>query len=429
MKRPSVFKHGRRALILIIAVAIASLAFASTASASPPTPPFKQCPAYGFDTSCAVLVVVNAHGGFESYTDPSQGPFDGKEDVLIGVQNNSSSSVTSVTLKGNDLFGFDGDGLCSGLKESESEEYFAPSPAGCPFGRTGYEGPNTSFSNYKEEDAEQDADEGTVNFLNGSVEPGESSYFSLESRPVVNCAETACETTALSTELSGGSQSGTAITVSDETAVRDSATLSGTNAAIATGTIGYKVYSDPECKDLVAEAGEVTVTGGGAAAPSHPETLSPGTYYWQASYSGDSHNGSSQSACGSEVETVESAVTCSKLDGNAHIGTGSGRESTDNNVNTGLTGKQVFSFNWDGGAHKVHLWHLKSASCVVQNGEKTFSGQGEAKEKNVKGYEISFAISIGREGRVYLTVVIEKNKEVLEEVVHVEWFKGKELIS
>ena len=111
MKRPSVSKHGRKGIILVIAIAMASLAFASTASASPPTPPFHQCPAYGFDTSCAVLLVINEHGGVESYVDPSQGPYDGDEDVLVGVQNNSGSTVTSVSLKGNDLFGFDGDGL------------------------------------------------------------------------------------------------------------------------------------------------------------------------------------------------------------------------------------------------------------------------------------------------------------------------------
>jgi hypothetical protein len=38
---------------------------------------------------------------------------------------------------------------------------------------------------------------------------------------------------------------------------------------------------------------------------SNPETLAPGTYYWQASYSGDASNQPSSSKCGSEVETVE----------------------------------------------------------------------------------------------------------------------------
>ena len=37
--------------------------------------------------------------------------------------------------------------------------------------------------------------------------------------------------------------------------------------------------------------------------------LAAGTYYWQASYSGDSTNAASTSTCGSEVETVTSATT------------------------------------------------------------------------------------------------------------------------
>jgi len=69
--------------------------------------------------------------------DPSQGPFDGADDTLIGVLNSSSDTITSIQLSSDtDLFGFDGDGLCTA----------SPQPAGCPFGPTGYEGPDTSFA-------------------------------------------------------------------------------------------------------------------------------------------------------------------------------------------------------------------------------------------------------------------------------------------
>ncbi|MGO8904674.1 MAG: hypothetical protein ACLQMH_03505, partial [Solirubrobacteraceae bacterium] len=110
--------------------------------------------------------------------------------------------------------------------------------------------------------------------------------------------------TQLSTSLSGGGQSGGIITVPEGTAVSDSATLSGANAPKATGKVGYKVYSDKECTKLVTEAGEVEVTAGVIPASS-AETLSSGTYYWQASYAGDPSNEASKSTCGSEVETVE----------------------------------------------------------------------------------------------------------------------------
>jgi len=43
----------------------------------------------------------------------------------------------------------------------------------------------------------------------------------------------------------------------------------------------------------------------GVIPASSAETLSPGTYYWQASYGGDPSNEASKSTCGSEVETVE----------------------------------------------------------------------------------------------------------------------------
>jgi hypothetical protein len=111
------------------------------------------------------------------------------------------------------------------------------------------------------------------------------------------------EPTKLTTSLSGDNMSGPVITVPLETAVTDEATLSGANISEAEGTVEYKVYSDPECKDLVTEAGTVVVTGG-VVPPSNSETFFPGTYYWQASYSGDPKNEASVSPCGAEIETV-----------------------------------------------------------------------------------------------------------------------------
>ena len=63
------------------------------------------------------------------------------------------------------------------------------------------------------------------------------------------------------------------------------------------------MYSDTKCTKLVTSAGTVSVTGVVVPA-SNPETLPPGTYYWQASYSGDPSNLASKSTCCSEVETV-----------------------------------------------------------------------------------------------------------------------------
>jgi hypothetical protein len=115
--------------------------------------------------------------------------------------------------------------------------------------------------------------------------------------------------TSLSTSLVGGGKEGTEITVNEGTGVKDTATLSGTNATKATGTVEYLVYSDKECKELASKAGEGAVSGGKAAGSSE-EKLEGGTvYYWKAVYGGDSLHEASTSPCTKEVLTVKAATT------------------------------------------------------------------------------------------------------------------------
>ena len=83
--------------------------------------------------------------------DPAAPPngYDGVEDTLIGVQNNSGRPISSINLASTtaSIFGFDQDGIC------DPSSWPAPTttntPPGCPgpqgFGPTGYEGPGTSF--------------------------------------------------------------------------------------------------------------------------------------------------------------------------------------------------------------------------------------------------------------------------------------------
>ena len=115
--------------------------------------------------------------------------------------------------------------------------------------------------------------------------------------------------TATSTSLSGRGESGASISVPEGTGVSDTATLSGTNASTATGTVTYSVYSDSGCTAAVSAGMAQSITTPGSLPASSAVTLStPGAYYWQASYSGDSANAASMSTCGSEVETVTSPV-------------------------------------------------------------------------------------------------------------------------
>ena len=120
--------------------------------------------------------------------------------------------------------------------------------------------------------------------------------------------------TSITTSLSGGGQSGGSITVPTGTAVTDSASLSGTNASSATGSVTYNVYSDPNCTTLVSGPDNESITTPGTMPASQPVTLTtPGTYYWQATYNGDSMNNGSTSACGSETETVTATGTDADL--------------------------------------------------------------------------------------------------------------------
>ena len=131
-----------------------------------PVPPFNQCPQVGLSPSCGSLLVVNPDRTVSVYTDPAVGPFDGIEDTLIGIRNDSSAPVTAITAYGPPgIFGFDFDGLCAAY----------PAPAQCPFGPTTYEGPGVSFVI----DPTSNAD-GEIDFAGNGLAAGDSTYFSLE---------------------------------------------------------------------------------------------------------------------------------------------------------------------------------------------------------------------------------------------------------
>jgi hypothetical protein len=110
--------------------------------------------------------------------------------------------------------------------------------------------------------------------------------------------------TTTNASISGGGQAGGSITVPEGTVVSAGASLAGADIASATGVVFYKVYSDAECRNEVANAGSVAVSGG-AVPGSSQEVFGPGTYYWQASYSGDATNRRSASQCGTAVEQVQ----------------------------------------------------------------------------------------------------------------------------
>ncbi len=117
----------------------------------------------------------------------------------------------------------------------------------------------------------------------------------------------------LTTSQAVGTATGPSLSITAGTVGEtDHAIISGTNAAGATGTVTYALYSASSCaaNTKVFNGGTSAVTAG-VAGPSAAvsSALAPGKYYWLAAYSGDTRNAPSVSACGSEVLTVVPAVS------------------------------------------------------------------------------------------------------------------------
>jgi len=180
--------------------------------------------------------------------------------------------------------------------------------------------------------------------------------------------------TSLSTSLKGGGKEGQEITVAEGSKVKDSATLSGTNASTATGTVDYAIYKDKECKELVAEAGKVTVTEGKIPDSEEKELEAGAVYYWQAKYLGDSMNEASTSTCSKEVLTVKAKVTLStKL-------SGGGKEGEEITVAEGSKVKDQATLSGTKsstatGTIKYKVYKDKECKELVTN-----AGEGEVKE-------------------------------------------------
>jgi autotransporter-associated beta strand protein len=120
------------------------------------------CPAFGADSDCGAIITITNSGSTISFT--GQGPYDGSDDTMVGVVNNSSQPIYALGLKSTtNIFGFDSDGITT---------YGAPGNAK---DATGYGGPNAYFTN-----SSGNGNSGVVNFVNALKAAGGTTYFSLE---------------------------------------------------------------------------------------------------------------------------------------------------------------------------------------------------------------------------------------------------------
>jgi hypothetical protein len=145
------------------------------------------CPNIHGVTTCNVVITAGPGGSFVT-TVPNPNPYDGSDDNLVGIINNSGSTISSLSFIGSNgggLFAFDGDGLQS----------FVHADGGAP-DTTGYGGKVSSTANFDTSGANDYFtnihttsvfdDSGTLVFGANGIPNGGSAYFSLESAPSIN---------------------------------------------------------------------------------------------------------------------------------------------------------------------------------------------------------------------------------------------------
>jgi hypothetical protein len=179
---------------LLPALMITGALFCVQQAAATPT----ICPGLGvLGPGCNEIITINPNGS----TTISEGAFpstayDGADDQLVGVFNNSNNTVFSIVVTGIDIADFDGDGpwayqsggygSLTGCMDAGIQLYpcFTPSVlaatgAGTDLGDpSDYSGPDITYTNFASLDSV------TVNF-NSGLAPGASTYFGLEEAPTV----------------------------------------------------------------------------------------------------------------------------------------------------------------------------------------------------------------------------------------------------
>lgn len=145
-------------------------------------------------TGCNVVITINADRT-TSVVVKDAAPYDlvsGGDDMLIGVVNNSSATVPSLTLTGSSIFGLENDGICNysfvGNTYCLTNATGGTSSTGTlGSGNNGvdpfdYYGPTSTFTI-------TNSNTGTVNF-SPTIQPGGTTFFSLEGSPSTSLAIT-----------------------------------------------------------------------------------------------------------------------------------------------------------------------------------------------------------------------------------------------
>jgi hypothetical protein len=138
---------------------------------------------------CNDLITFAANGSIATTNPNATGYYDtGADDNLVGVWNQTNSAITSIHLSSatNDIFGFDGDGVCSTFdtfgNPTGGGYSFAPngSPCGNINGADNSVQYGTDLNGILVTFSPTSAYAGVVNFGNGGIPSGGFAEFSLE---------------------------------------------------------------------------------------------------------------------------------------------------------------------------------------------------------------------------------------------------------
>jgi hypothetical protein len=181
----------KKSLLSGIAVAAAGGVVGLPAGPAEAANTFTGCPQTNFTknattpANCNEVITFTASGGVHtSIPAGASTNYDGVEDNLVGVINNSSKTINSFKLSGGSvgIFGFDADGICVFTATPSGKAPCTPNAkddlATVGKNAAGYGGPIGFFTNIK-------GNTGTVNFI-GGIASGTGTYFSLEEPASLN---------------------------------------------------------------------------------------------------------------------------------------------------------------------------------------------------------------------------------------------------
>jgi hypothetical protein len=91
-------------LFIFLRIAVIVL-FAEAPIRATAVPMFSECPQVGEALGCAYLLTINSNRTINFSFDPNTKDVDGQEDILVGIQNNSSYSIPPFNWGGINLTG------------------------------------------------------------------------------------------------------------------------------------------------------------------------------------------------------------------------------------------------------------------------------------------------------------------------------------